>query len=108
MRRVLTVIATFSLLACGAPALTPQTACEEQVDGTCDKMWNCPNAAIKIGSDLESCKTQYKALCSLLTPCKDGTTFDASNAAACNPAIKAQSCDEYKAGPPSVCTNQCK
>ncbi len=108
MRRFIAVVATFGFFACGGVPLTPQTACEEQVGAQCEKMWTCPKAALKIGSDLESCKTQFKAFCALSTTCKDGKTFDAMNASACEPAIKAQTCEEFVADAPTSCKNQCK
>jgi hypothetical protein len=103
------VFAAFSMLACGGAPLTPQTACEEQIDAQCEKMWTCPSPGVKVGNDLDSCKTQYKGLCALsASGCASGKTFDATNAAACNPALKAQSCDEFKTSAPESCKNQCK
>jgi hypothetical protein len=108
-RFIVAAAAAFSLLACGGPPLTPQTACEEQIDAQCEKMWTCPKVTVKIGNDLESCKTQYKGLCALgASGCASGKTFDLSNATACNPALKAQTCDQFAAGAPDVCKNQCK
>lgn len=102
--------AAFSLLAaCGAPPLTAQTACEDQVAAQCAKMWNCPNAVLKIGNDEASCKTQYKALCSLAASgCESPKTFDPMAAAACRPALEAQSCDDFAKGAPQTCKDQCK
>ncbi len=101
--------AVLLLAGCGAPPLTPQTACEDQVAAQCAKMWNCPNAALKIGSDEASCKTQYKVLCGLAASgCESPKTFDAMSASACGPALQAQSCDDFAKGPPSACANQCK
>ena len=109
MNRFFVVAAALSLLACGAAPLTPLTACEDQIDAQCEKMWTCPNAAVKVGKDQASCKTQYKSLCALTASgCESGKTFDANNAAACGPALKAQTCDQFAAGAPEVCKNQCK
>ena len=97
------------VLSCGGPLLTPQTACEEQIDAQCEKMWTCSNPGLKIGSNQASCKTSYKSLCALAAGgCEAGKTFDANNAAACNPALKAQTCEQFQMGAPDVCKNQCK
>ena len=107
-----TIAAAFLLLvvtACGAPPLTAQTACEDQVAPQCEKMWNCPNAVLKVGKDEASCKTQYKVLCGLAASgCESPKTFDPMAGAACGPAIKAQSCDDFAKAPPQSCTDQCK
>lgn len=103
---VLAALSALTLAACGG--MSPQSACEAAVDPTCEKMWNCPNSTLKIGSDLASCKTEYKSLCSLASACSNGETFDSSAASACPGDITKQTCDEYKAGQPTSCQNVCK
>jgi len=103
---VLAALSSVALSACGG--LSPQAACENLVDPTCEKMWNCPGAVLKVGSDLASCKTQYKSLCALATSCNDGKTFDSSAASACPNDIKAQTCEQYASGEPTSCQNVCK
>ncbi|MEW6432263.1 MAG: hypothetical protein AB1730_12215 [Myxococcota bacterium] len=101
-------VASLALSACGG--LTPQSACEQQADPLCEKMWNCPGSSgLKVGDDLASCKTQYRSLCVLASGgCSDGKTFDAAAASSCVTDLKAQSCDQYAAGQPATCANQCK
>lgn len=110
MKNLLPIVLAVVCAACGAPPLTAQTACEQQVSAQCDKMWNCTGTiSFKVGKDLESCKTQYKTLCALAAGgCESPKTFDPMAAANCEPALKAQTCAEYMAGPPDACKNQCK
>lgn len=106
-RFAIAFLAAAFLAGCGGPPLTPVTACEESVEAQCEKQWSCPNPGLKIGSDLASCKTQFKALCSLST-CDSPKTFDAMAASGCSAAVKAQTCDQFSAGMPDACKNACK
>lgn len=106
---VFAALAASSLVLAACGGLSPQSACEQQADPICEKMWNCTNSSVKVGDDLASCKTQYKALCSLAAGgCADGKTFDAAAAQSCVTDLQAQSCDQYAAGQPATCANQCK
>jgi hypothetical protein len=101
-------VASLALSACGG--LSPQSACEQQATPLCEKMWTCSGGSgLKIGSDQASCVTQYKSLCALAAGgCSDGKTFDSAAAQSCITDLKAQTCDQYAAGQPTTCSNQCK
>jgi hypothetical protein len=108
--RLLPLFAALSLLVSACGGITPQSACEQAVEPSCEKMWNCPGAGgLKIGSDLASCKSSYKALCALSAGgCGDGKTFDATAAQACPGELRAQTCEQFAMGQPASCSNFCK
>ncbi|MCC6334915.1 MAG: hypothetical protein IT380_13140 [Myxococcales bacterium] len=109
MKKLVLAALSVALLALAGCGLSPQGFCEQRVDGECEKMWNCPGASgLKIGSDLGSCKSQYKSLCALVSGCADGKTFDAAAASSCITDRKAQTCEQAVMGEPASCANSCK
>jgi len=97
MKTLFVVVGCLSfLVGCGP---SPQAVCEENMVVTCERMWTC-DAAAKIGSDVESCKSSAKGLCAIAVA---SSSYDLSKAEQCTKDTKAQSCEAYNAGKATSC-----
>lgn len=101
-----------AVVGCGT---SPKEACASNAKASCEKMWTCPNASVKVGENQADCENDFEALCVAAVEtspnkdgCPEGQKYDSAKAQECTSQIESQTCDQYAAGQPAACNEVCQ